>query len=567
MATLISPGVSVTVTDQSFYIPASAPTVPLILIATAEDKTQPDGVSAAIGTMEHHVVRTVTSLTQSIQLYGIPRFLETFSGQQHHGDARNEYGLKALNDFLGVGNRAYVVRANVNLNDDRDHIDSMWTNLVTTAASELEQIAQAYIDTAGTTAISSSQLLAIIEEVMEPVFKRYNFSSTPFKDGFMNNHGPSGDNQPLVVDDGDDGVFLGVAGEIIKRDNNPDVGLGEVADEWTPEQAKELLEMCRDDFADTVEFLNYTSLGANDAARRSAIVTALQAAANLDVLRAEAYEFNLIVCPGYYELADELVALATDIGEEAMVIGDIPMHLDPDAAVDWAMSSSQGRVFSNTIAYYYGNGYGSNLDGKNVLGSSSGVALRTIAYSDNASHVWFAPAGTQRGVVTGVTQVGYFTGTPGTATTFVEAVLNVGIRDNMYKDGTNINPITFMPGRGIIVMGQKTSAPVASALDRINVVRLLAHIRRALRKNAFAFVFEPNDQLTRDNLKAMADGFLGDIVTKRGLYDFATQCDESNNTPDRIDRSEMYLDIALKPVKAAEFIYIPIRVVSTGADI
>lgn len=567
MATLISPGVSVTVTDESFYIPASAPTVPLILIATAEDKTQPDGVSAAIGTMEHHVVRTVTSLTQSTQLYGIPRFLETFSGQQHHGDARNEYGLKALNDFLGVGNRAYVVRANVNLNDDRDHIDSMWANLVTTAASELEQIAQEYIDTAGTTAISSNQLLAIIEEVMEPVFKRYNFSSTPFLNGFMNNHGPSGDNQPLVVDDGDDGVFLGVAGEIIKRDDNPDVGLGEVTDEWTPEQAKELLEMCRDDFADTVEFLNYTSLGANDTARRSAIVTALQATANLDVLRAEAYEFNLIVCPGYYELADEMVALSTDIGEEALVIGDIPMELNPDDAADWAMSSSQGRVYNNIVTYYYGNGYGSNLDGKNVLGSSSGVALRTIAYSDNASHVWFAPAGTQRGVVTGVTQVGYFTGTPGTATTFVEAVLNVGIRDNLYKDGTNVNPITFMPGRGIIVMGQKTSAPVASALDRVNVVRLLAHIRRALRKNAFAFVFEPNDQLTRDNLKAMADGFLGDIVTKRGLYDFATQCDEGNNTPDRIDRSEMYLDIALKPVKAAEFIYIPIRVVSTGAEI
>jgi len=119
----------------------------------------------------------------------------------------------------------------------------------------------------------------------------------------------------------------------------------------------------------------------------------------------------------------------------------------------------------------------------------------------------------------------------------------------------------------LLVWGQKTSAPAASALDRVNVSRLVMYIRRQLRKNTLAFVFEPNDQLTRDNLKSAVDGFLGDILIKRGLYDFATVCDESNNTPDRIDRNEMYIDIAIKPVKAAEFIYIPIRVVATGAEI
>jgi phage tail sheath protein FI len=82
-----------------------------------------------------------------------------------------------------------------------------------------------------------------------------------------------------------------------------------------------------------------------------------------------------------------------------------------------------------------------------------------------------------------------------------------------------------------------------------------------------SFIFEPNDQLTRDNLKATVDAFLGDLIVKRGLYDFATVCDESNNTPDRIDRNEMYIDVALKPVRAAEFLYIPIRIVATGAQI
>jgi phage tail sheath protein FI len=158
-------------------------------------------------------------------------------------------------------------------------------------------------------------------------------------------------------------------------------------------------------------------------------------------------------------------------------------------------------------------------------------------------------------------------GTLGTPTAFNEVALNQGQRDNLYKYFTNLNPIVFFPGRGILVWGQKTSAPDASALDRINVARLVMYVRRQLRKNTMSFVFEPNDQLTRDNLKAVVDGFLGDLIVKRGLYDFATICDESNNTPDRIDRNELYVDIALKPVRAAEFIYIPIRIVATGAEI
>jgi hypothetical protein len=117
MATLVSPGVSVSVIDQSFFFPVSATTVPLIFVATRANKVQQDGVSAAAGTLESGVVRTVTSQTQSLQLYGVPYFLSDISGNQFHGDARNEYGLLALNSFLGIGNLAYVVRANVNLDD------------------------------------------------------------------------------------------------------------------------------------------------------------------------------------------------------------------------------------------------------------------------------------------------------------------------------------------------------------------------------------------------------------------------------------------------------------------
>jgi hypothetical protein len=307
-------------------------------------------------------------------------------------------------------------------------------------------------------------------------------------------------------------------------------------------------------------------LGANDAARRVSITTALQALINSNVdIRSPLYEFTLAACPGYHECVDELTALCIDVKEEAIVIADTPVDKTPEQVATWGLTSA--RVSNQVVAYYYPWCLTSNLDGRNVLGAPSGTALRTIAYSDQQAYVWTAPAGANRGVVTGVSKVGYVTGTLGEATTFVEANLNDGQRDNLYEYDKNINPIVFFPGRGILIWGQKTSAPVASAMDRINVVRLVAYLRRVLRKGAVPFVFEPNDQITRDNLKTAADSILGDVLSKRGLYDFATLCDLSNNTADRIDRNELYLDVAIKPVKAAEFIYIPIRVVSTGADI
>jgi len=120
MATLVSAGVSVTIIDESFYIPAAAATVPLFFVATRKSKYQPNGTTIAAGTTENSVVRTVTSIGQSVSLYGVPYFWKDSSGNQYHGDARNEYGLFALNQYLGLGNRAFVVRANIDLTDAAD---------------------------------------------------------------------------------------------------------------------------------------------------------------------------------------------------------------------------------------------------------------------------------------------------------------------------------------------------------------------------------------------------------------------------------------------------------------
>jgi phage tail sheath protein FI len=104
----------------------------------------------------------------------------------------------------------------------------------------------------------------------------------------------------------------------------------------------------------------------------------------------------------------------------------------------------------------------------------------------------------------------------------------------------------------------------ASALDRVNVGRLLAYLRERFDPLARPFIFEPNDKITRANAKQVFDTFLAEMISKRAIYDFIVVCDETNNTPARIDRNELWIDVAIEPVKAVEFIYIPIRVVNTG---
>lgn len=693
MANLVSPGVSVTVTDESFYVPASAPTVPLIFIATADEKLQPNGITPAAGTFESNVVRTITSLQQSAQMYGVPVFKEDYTGKPLHGDVRNEQGLLALNKFLGLGSSAYVVRANVNLNDDPEDTVTAWNQKMQTASYMLQNYILAFIDEYNTingyapshpnykTTVTKSELVFLTNKATVDIFSLYTFKNT--KADFMDNNtdqsvssagshtvnfgsaiangtAPSGlaasvytatirvdgVNKAISVNGSvantynaliteinndlgisatatisggnikitsrtigsgssvlitDAGLFAAVnnyaslmtpiAGSLADSplpvygngyDQAPTgtyLGLEGMAEVWVETHptesgfsefnaadAAELLLDAADEYSFTLEFLNKTSLGANDAARRLSVVTALSAIINNNQdVRSERFEYNLILCPGFPEVVDELVALSQEIGEEAFVIADLPMTLDPESAANWGTSSE--RVRSTNVAYYYPGGLTTNLDGKEVYSAAGAIALRTFTYSDNVSKVHFAPAGPRRGVVTGFSKMGYLTGAAGTPTTFIETNLNVGQRNNLYQFTNNINPITEIPSRGILVMGQKTSAVAASAMDRVNVVRMLADLRRKLRRTAFSYLFEPNDQVTRDNLKSATDGELTNLMVERGLYDYVTVCDASNNYGDRIDRNELYLDIALKPMKSVEFIYVPIRVLNTGASL
>jgi len=305
-------------------------------------------------------------------------------------------------------------------------------------------------------------------------------------------------------------------------------------------------------------------------AQRKSVVQALQATvnSNQDIRDEESRQFNLIATPGYPELIGEMITLNYDRRLTAFVVGDTPFRLTPDATSlnEWATNvrlavedNDNGAVsFDEYMAMYYGAGYTSDNFGNNIVVPPSYMALRTIVLNDQVAFPWFAPAGTRRGGVTNATASGYIN----SEGEFVSVALNTGQRDTLYSN--SINPITFLSGAGLTVFGQKTRARNASALDRVNVARLVVYLRGQLELLAKPYLFEPNDKITRDQIKAAADALLLELVALRALYDFLVVCDESNNTPSRIDRNELWIDIAIEPVKAIEFIYIPLRIKNTG---
>jgi hypothetical protein len=305
-------------------------------------------------------------------------------------------------------------------------------------------------------------------------------------------------------------------------------------------------------------------------AQRALVVAALKSGIDTSItIREEQAVFNLLACTAYPELIINMSALSNERNNTCFVVGDTPMRLDANGTelVAWATNNNGLGTFAGDglttstpyAAVFYPSCQTTDLGGSTVVTAPSHMMVRTIIRSDEVSYPWLAPAGTRRGVIDNAATIGYINSQTGE---FVTIGNNQGLRDVEYLN--RINPITFIPGVGITNFGNKTIYGTASALDRINVARLVAFMRGRLEEIGKQFLFEPNDQITRNEISNAINSLCIDLVAKRGIYDFLVVCDDSNNTPARIDANELWVDIAIEPVKSVEFIYIPLRLKNTG---
>jgi hypothetical protein len=312
------------------------------------------------------------------------------------------------------------------------------------------------------------------------------------------------------------------------------------------------------------------SMYAGRQAQRQMIVEALKSSIDTSTgPREDTAQYTIIATPGYPELMPNMIALSNERNNTLFVVGDTPMRLAGNAndLVSWAtnnnglgLSTEDGLVTtSNYMATFYPSCTTTDLSGQTVVQPPSHMMMRTIIRSDEVAYPWLAPAGTRRGIVDNALQLGVINSATGE---FEPLSVNQALRDVLYEN--NVNPITFIPGVGITNFGNKTSTTVTSALDRINVARLVAFLRGRLEEIGKLYLFEPNDQITRNEITNTINSLMVDLIAKRAIYDYLVVCDLSNNTPARIDRNELWVDVAIEPVKAVEFIYIPLRIKNTG---
>jgi hypothetical protein len=262
-------------------------------------------------------------------------------------------------------------------------------------------------------------------------------------------------------------------------------------------------------------------------AQRHMVVKALRAAidSNTDIREAQ-YAFNLITCPNYHEVNANLIALNNDRAATAFIIGDTPLDLKPNNMDITYFSNNVAINASVYLALYYPAALTNDLSGNEVVQPASHIALRTYIYNDQVAYQWFAPAGARRGLVDNANNIGYLDRRTGL---FNKIGVNQSLRDSLYLQ--RINPIANLPGLGLLVFGQKTRSPIPQATDRVNVSRLTNYIRSLLASISNSFLFEPNDKITRDQIKSVIEGAMNDLIAKRGVYDFLVICDTSNNTP------------------------------------
>lgn len=279
----------------------------------------------------------------------------------------------------------------------------------------------------------------------------------------------------------------------------------------------------------------------------------------MQVLDNDLLNLSMAAVPGITNQAvqNALITLAESTQEFLAVVAPPYAIGGAQAAIDWsngldetrtaAINSSYAAIYWPWVKVF------SQFDGVDRWYDPSIFALRQMAYTDAVSESWFAPAGFVRGRLTKPTEV--------------EIGLGQGDRDAMYSGGNVINPIVNFPQQGITIFGQRTAQRNPSALDRINVRRMMLIIRKTILASTRQFAFEPNDPLTWTSIRDLTVGLLDPILKGRGISEFSVVCDETTNTPTRIERGELWCKVSIRPTKTAEIIVFELNIVNQSASI
>lgn len=272
----------------------------------------------------------------------------------------------------------------------------------------------------------------------------------------------------------------------------------------------------------------------------------------------EQVDIDLIAIPGHASTSVvlALIDVAQVKRQDSLAIIDPPFGLTVQEITDW----QNGRHPLNTVRF--DSDFGAlywpwvkirdTFNRIDVWVAPSGPVLATIVRSDALSAPWFAPAGLTRGQVTSISDV------------FSRPSL--AERDLMYGNRNAINPIIqFIDVEGFVIWGQKTLQRTPTALDRVNVRRMMIEVEKRIKNDARALLFEPNDTFSRSRFVDIATAVLEDVQLNRGLVDFVVQADEELNTPDVIDRNELRARIGIQPTRAIEFIFIEFVINRTGS--
>jgi hypothetical protein len=262
------------------------------------------------------------------------------------------------------------------------------------------------------------------------------------------------------------------------------------------------------------------------------------------------YDINLLSMPGLINSVHATVLSAA----ENMVTsrGDCFMITDPvlyGSGLSAAQIQAEGENSSYNAMYWPWLQVRDNDLGQNIWVPATTLIPGVYAFNDSVAAPWFAPAGLNRGGLESVIQA--------------ERKLTQVNRDDLYE--SNVNPIATFPNSGVVVFGQKTLQKKASALDRINVRRLLIASKKFVASTSKFLIFEQNTTATRNRFLSIVNPYFEDIQQRQGLYAFKVVMDETNNTPDVVDRNQLVGQIFLQPAKTAEFIIIDFNVLPTGA--